>query len=139
MRELEDVTGINGQALIAFQPGMRGAREKLQWASIRDTTLQEDIAYSLFGIFGVHLAPIYGENRQNALGRLLQEIISQSGDITCLDWIGKSSEFNSCLPASITSYRAPPSTLSPPSEDEIQTSVASLRDAVDAELALRLY
>jgi hypothetical protein len=139
MRELEDVTGINGRALIAFDPGMRGAREKLQWSSMRSTTVQEDIAYSLFGIFGVHLPPIYGENKQNALGRLLQEIISQSGDITCLDWVGKSSEFNSCLPASITSYRAPPSTLSLLSEDQMQKSVASLRDAVDAELASRLY
>jgi hypothetical protein len=140
MRELENATGINGQALIAFQPGMRGAREKLQWASMRVTTLQEDIAYSLFGIFGVHLPPIYGENKQNALGRLLQEIIAKSGDITCLDWVGKPSVFNSCLPASITSYGAPPSTLaSPLSEDEMQTSVSSLRDAVDAKLASRLY
>jgi len=91
MRELEDATGINGRALIAFYPGMRGVRGKLQWASMRVTTLQEDIAYSLFGIFGVHLSPIYGENKQNALGRLLQEVIAQSGDITCLDWVGKSS------------------------------------------------
>jgi hypothetical protein len=141
MRELEDATGINGQALIAFQPGMRGAREKLQWASMRVTTLQEDIAYSLFGIFGVHLAPVYGENKQNALGRLLQEIVAKSGDITCLDWVGKPSEFNSCLPASITSYYgAPPSALSSLlSDDKMQTSVSSLRDAVDAESASGLY
>ncbi|OJA19035.1 hypothetical protein AZE42_08183, partial [Rhizopogon vesiculosus] len=140
MQELGDATGINAQALVDFRPEMRGAREKLQWSAKRVTTFQEDIAYSLFGIFGVHLSPIYGEKKENALGRLLQEIIAQSGDITSLDWVGKSSTFNSCLPASITSYGAPPSALpSPLSEDEMQVSVSSLRDVVDLQLASRLY
>jgi hypothetical protein len=65
-------TGIDSQALVTFRPEMRGARKKLQWASTRVTTLQEDIAYSLFGIFSIHLPVIYGDNKQNALGRLLQ-------------------------------------------------------------------
>ncbi|KAG0698230.1 hypothetical protein DFH29DRAFT_1003030 [Suillus ampliporus] len=86
MEELEGATGIDVRALISFRPGMRGAREKLQWASTRVTTVQEDIAYSLFGIFSVNLPVIYGERKQNALGRLLQEIVARSGDITALDW-----------------------------------------------------
>jgi len=118
---------------------MRGAREKLQWASTRATTLQEDIAYSLFGIFGVHLPVIYGE-KDNALGRLLQEVVARSGDITALDWVGKSSAFNSCLPADITSYQFPPCTLPSPSEDDIQTAVSLLRDNTAAvELASDIY
>ncbi|KAG1804742.1 uncharacterized protein HD556DRAFT_1436919 [Suillus plorans] len=32
-------------------------------------------------------------------------------DITILDWVGQPSEFNSCLPAYITSYATPPHTL----------------------------
>ncbi|KAG1784789.1 uncharacterized protein HD556DRAFT_1461537 [Suillus plorans] len=32
-------------------------------------------------------------------------------DITILDWVGQPSEFNSCLPAYITSYTTPPHTL----------------------------
>jgi hypothetical protein len=139
MQELEDVTGINPQALVAFRPGMRDAREKLQWASTRVTTLQEDTAYSLFGLFDVHLRVNYGEKKQNALGRLLQEIVAQSGDITVLDWVGKSSDFNSCLPADITSYEAPPFMLSSLSEDQIQKSVSSLRHTVSIELASGLY
>ncbi|KAG2346485.1 hypothetical protein BDR05DRAFT_786028 [Suillus weaverae] len=139
MQELEDSTGIDAQALIAFRPGMRGAREKLRWASSRVTTLQEDIAYSLFGIFRVHLPVIYGEKKQNALGRLLQEIIAHSGDITALDWIGKSSEFNSCLPADITSCKAPPCMLSSLTEDEMQMSVSVLRSAVSVESTSALY
>jgi len=139
MRELEDATGINGHALTGFRPGMRDSREKLQWASMRVTTLQEDIAYSLFGIFSIHLPVIYGEKKQNALGRLLQEIIAQSGDISCLYWAGKSSEFNSSLPANITSYTAPPFILPPLSEDDMHSSVSSLRDNGVVELACQLY
>ncbi|KAG1758392.1 hypothetical protein EDD22DRAFT_956916 [Suillus occidentalis] len=138
MQELEDSTGIDVQALVAFRPGMTNAREKLQWASARVTTLQEDVAYSLFGIFGVHLPVIYGEMKQNALGRLLQEIIARSGDITTLDWIGKSSQFNSCLPADISSYEAP-RLLPFLSEDEIQSSVSLLRHTVTVESASNLY
>jgi hypothetical protein len=55
MQDLADATGIDAQALVPFRPEMKGARAKLQWASARVTTLPEDIAYSLFGIFGVHL------------------------------------------------------------------------------------
>ncbi|KIK45788.1 hypothetical protein CY34DRAFT_496839 [Suillus luteus UH-Slu-Lm8-n1] len=139
MQELEASTGIDAQALVSFRPGMAGAREKLQWASTRVTTLQEDIAYSLFGIFGVHLPVIYGETKQNALGRLLQEIVAQSGDISVLDWVGKSSEFNSCLPADIAAYRPPPFTSPFLSEDQIHTLVSSLQDAIVVKLASTLY
>ena len=139
MQELAHATGIDSQALVDFHPGMRGVREKLEWASTRITTLQEDIAYSLFGIFGVHLPVIYGE-KDNALGRLLQEVVARSGDITALDWVGKSSAFNSCLPADITSYQFPPCTLPSPSEDDIQTAVSLLRDNTAAvELASDIY
>ncbi|KAG1856789.1 hypothetical protein F4604DRAFT_1906577 [Suillus subluteus] len=140
MKELEDATGIDARALVTFHPGMSGAREKLQWASKRVTTLQEDIAYSLFGIFGITLPVIYGEKKQNALGRLLQEIVAQSGDITVLNWVGQPSEFNSCLPAHITSYTTPPRTITSLPEDRIQTIISSLRkDPVAVDFALKLY
>jgi hypothetical protein len=139
MQEMADVAGIDTQALIAFRPGMRFAREKLQWVSARVTTCQEDIAYSLFGIFGVNLPAIYGEKKQKALGRLLQEVVAQSGDISALDWVGQSSEFNSCLPADIASYKAPPYTVSSLSEDDIQASISSLRHEVAADVVLKLY
>ncbi|KAG1853324.1 hypothetical protein C8R48DRAFT_763921 [Suillus tomentosus] len=116
---------IHGPDLLSSWDERRSKR--LQWASSRVTTLQEDVAYSLFGIFGVHLPVVYGEKKQNALGRLLQEIVARSGDITILDWVGQPSEFNSCLPAYITSYATPPRTLPSLSEDQIQTTISSLR------------
>jgi hypothetical protein len=139
MQELEDATGIDPGALVSFSPGMKDAREKLRWASARVTKLPEDVAYSLCGIFGIHLHIMYGERKHIALGRLLQEIVAQSGDITALDWVGKSSEFNSCLPADITAYEAPPFMQPSLSEEEMQKVVSSLREAKVVELAMNLY
>ncbi|KAI6164420.1 hypothetical protein EDD17DRAFT_1474550, partial [Pisolithus thermaeus] len=91
MEELEKATGIESRFLTNFSPGMDDARSRLQWASSRCTTRPEDIAYSLFGIFDLHLPVLYGESAEKALGRLLAEIISQSGDISVLDWVGTAS------------------------------------------------
>jgi hypothetical protein len=139
MQELKAATGIDQSAVVAFRPNMNGAREKLHWASTRVTTRQEDIAYSLFGIFGVRLPVDYGEKQDKALGRLLQEIMARSGDITGLDWVGKSSEFNSCLPVSITSYQTPPYKLPLLPEDEMQSLVSSLRKTAAVGFASNLY
>jgi hypothetical protein len=139
MQEMGNATGINVQALVTFWPGMRDTQEKLQWVSGCVTTWQEDIAYSLFGIFGINLPVIYGEKKQKALGRLLQEVMAQSGDISALEWVGQSSKFNSCLPANITSYKAPSCTLSSLSEDDIQVSISLLRYVVDMDSFLKLY
>jgi hypothetical protein len=132
MQELKTATGINAQALADFRPGTRDAQEKLQWASNHDTTREEDIAYSLFGIFDVNLPVIYGERKQKALGRLLQEIIAHSGKITALDWVGQSSNFNSCLPAEISSYNAPPYMPPSLSEHDMQIWVPTLQNKIVA-------
>ena len=44
------------------------------WAENRETTRKEDKAYSLLGIFDVHMPLIYGEGRENAFKRLRAEI-----------------------------------------------------------------
>ncbi|KAG2364271.1 heterokaryon incompatibility protein-domain-containing protein [Suillus spraguei] len=138
IEELAGATGIDRESLVAFHPGTRNVRKTLRWASPRITTRQEDIAYSLFGVFDVHLGVSYGE-KQKALGRLLQEIIALSGDITALDWVGRSSEFNSCLPAEISSYKAPPITYPSLSTEELDRSVSLLRDTGAVQLASKLY
>ncbi|KIO09062.1 hypothetical protein M404DRAFT_132264 [Pisolithus tinctorius Marx 270] len=108
LEELERATGIESRFLTHFAPGTDDARSRLQWASLRRTTRPEDIAYSLFGIFNLHLPVLYGESAENALGRLLAEIISQSGDISVLDWVGEASRFHSCFPALINSFQTLP-------------------------------
>ncbi|KAI6096427.1 hypothetical protein EV401DRAFT_2279523 [Pisolithus croceorrhizus] len=99
LEELGRETKIESRFLKRFYPGLDDARKRLQWASLRRTTRAEDIAYSLFGIFNLHLPVMYGESAENALGRLLAEIVSQSGDVSVLDWIGEPSPFHSCFPA----------------------------------------
>ena len=106
--ELEQATGITSCHLIDFHPGVDDARLKLQWASMRRTTRPEDIAYSLLGVFSLYIPVLYGGSAENALGRLLAEVISKSGDTSILDWVGQSSVFHSYFPATITSYQTLP-------------------------------
>ncbi|KAI5998382.1 hypothetical protein F5J12DRAFT_324940 [Pisolithus orientalis] len=108
LEELQKATGVAARHLRDFSPGMEDARSRLRWASGRRTTRPEDIAYSLFGIFKVHLPVFYGESVQDALGRLLAEIVSQSGDISVLDWVGDASSFHSCFPANLIPYQMVP-------------------------------
>jgi len=108
LAELAKVTNIPPHYLTDFRPGMEDARSRLQWASTRRTTHPEDMAYALFGVFNLHMPVLYGESKENSLGRLLAEIISQSGDISVLNWVGEASPFNSCFPAHISVYQTPP-------------------------------
>ncbi|OJA10846.1 hypothetical protein AZE42_06126 [Rhizopogon vesiculosus] len=65
------VFGIRGDGLSRnslLLPGMRDVRKRLRWVSTRATTLLEDTAYSLFGIFGIHLPVIYGEKKMRSGG-----------------------------------------------------------------------
>ncbi|KAH7924794.1 hypothetical protein BV22DRAFT_486348 [Leucogyrophana mollusca] len=52
---------------------------KMLWASGRQTTTIEDMAYSLMGIFGVHMALLYGEGI-NAFTRLQREVTKMPDD-----------------------------------------------------------
>lgn len=108
LAKLEMVTNIAPHYLTDFHPGTEDARSRLQWASTRHTTRPEDMAYSLFGVFNLHLPVLYGEPKENSLGRLLAEIISQSGDVSILDWVGEASPYHSCFPAHISVYQTPP-------------------------------
>ncbi|KAL9572345.1 hypothetical protein ACKAV7_003546 [Fusarium commune] len=51
--------------------------ERISWTRGRETKREEDAAYSLLGIFGVHMPLVYGEGRRNALIRL-QRVIQES-------------------------------------------------------------
>lgn len=48
--------------------------ERMSWTEHRQTTRDEDRAYSLLGIFGVSMVPIYGEGEDAAFKRLQREI-----------------------------------------------------------------
>lgn len=80
------VTGIDFAILTGMAPlDSVSVARRMSWAATRETTRVEDEAYSLLGIFGVHLSPIYGEGR-NAFLRLQEEIIKTIPDQTIFVW-----------------------------------------------------
>lgn len=59
--------------------------KRMSWASRRETTRPEDIAYCLLGIFDVNMPLLYGEG-DRAFLRLQEEIIKLSADDSILAW-----------------------------------------------------
>ncbi|KAH0565161.1 hypothetical protein GP486_001439 [Trichoglossum hirsutum] len=73
-RLIHEITGIPVRALQGSPLARFSVSERMLWADKRETTRKEDKAYSLLGIFGVHMPLIYGEGGDNALTRLREEI-----------------------------------------------------------------
>jgi Heterokaryon incompatibility protein (HET) len=77
-QKLHEITSIAIPALQGSPLSQFSVEERFAWAQNRQTTRKEDAAYSLLGIFDVHMPLIYGEGRQNAFGRLKDEIAKSS-------------------------------------------------------------
>ncbi|PSK60209.1 proteinral transcriptional corepressor ssn6 [Elsinoe australis] len=73
-RQISDITGIPVLAFEGSDLSDFSIAERIAWQEQRETKLQEDGAYSLLGICGVHMPPIYGEGKSNAFKRLRREI-----------------------------------------------------------------
>ena len=73
-RYICEITGIPAKALLGNTLSNFNVAERLSWAENRETTRKEDKAYSLLGIFDVHIPLIYGEGRENAMERLREVI-----------------------------------------------------------------
>jgi hypothetical protein len=58
---------------------------RMSWASKRNTTRVEDMAYCLLGLFRVHMPLLYGEGA-NAFRRLQEEIAKRTADLSLLAW-----------------------------------------------------
>ncbi|KAH9857400.1 hypothetical protein C2E23DRAFT_271956 [Lenzites betulinus] len=83
---LQRITGIEFNVLTGRAPlSSVSVASRMSWAASRQTTRVEDEAYSLLGIFGVHMPPIYGEGR-NAFLRLQEEIIKTIPDQSIFAW-----------------------------------------------------
>jgi len=86
VQELHDITGISAQALQGRPLPRFSVEERMSWAAKRETKREEDAAYSLLGIFDIHMPLIYGEGRKKALIRLGKEIKDSLRD----EWPGLS-------------------------------------------------
>ncbi|KAL7280008.1 hypothetical protein ACG7TL_006421 [Trametes sanguinea] len=83
---IELVTGISRKVLDHSVPlDTVSVATRMSWASQRRTTRLEDEAYSLMGIFGVHMPTMYGEGR-NAFLRLQEEILKRIPDQSIFVW-----------------------------------------------------
>ncbi|KAH9847149.1 heterokaryon incompatibility protein-domain-containing protein [Lenzites betulinus] len=83
---LKQITGVDAEILLGLRPvESASVAKRMSWAAWRKTTRVEDRAYSLLGIFGVHMSPIYGEGT-NAFLRLQEEIIKHIPDQSIFAW-----------------------------------------------------
>lgn len=81
---IEKITGVD-YAVLCGLPIEVCVAKRMSWAANRQTTRLEDRAYSLMGLFGLHMPTIYGEG-ERAFLRLQQEIMNQSTDHSIFAW-----------------------------------------------------
>lgn len=78
-------TGIDREVLDGKDPLGFSVANRMSWASQRQTTRVEDLAYCLMGLFGVNMPLIYGE-KHKAFLRLQTEIMKVSEDHSLFAW-----------------------------------------------------
>jgi hypothetical protein len=84
-RMISEVTSIPANILLEGRPEYASIAQRMSWASRRETTRDEDLAYCLMGIFGINMPMIYGEGKR-AFIRLQEEIIKVSDDYSLFAW-----------------------------------------------------
>ncbi|KAF4776927.1 hypothetical protein HER10_EVM0010059 [Colletotrichum scovillei] len=83
---LFDITGVDPFVLQGGDLAKVSVARKMFWATSRNAYRLEDIAYSLAGLFGVEMIPIYGEGNVRAFLRLQEHIAKTVPDPTLFAW-----------------------------------------------------
>ncbi|KAK5636615.1 hypothetical protein RRF57_012327 [Xylaria bambusicola] len=83
--EISSITGVPISILSGDGIDTVSTAQIMSWASMRDTTRIEDIAYCLMGLFDVNMPLLYGEG-EKAFIRLQEEIMKQSDDYSLFAW-----------------------------------------------------
>ncbi|KAF7531902.1 hypothetical protein G7054_g8446 [Neopestalotiopsis clavispora] len=65
--------------------------QRMSWAAERQTTVVEDMAYCLLGIFDINMPMLYGQG-EGAFQKLQHEIIKTSGDQSIFAWAAVSGD-----------------------------------------------
>jgi hypothetical protein len=71
---IQKITGIPCEALDGAPLSRFSVDERLRWKGDRETKREEDVWYSLSGIFDVEIAPAYSKGAASAFKRLKEEI-----------------------------------------------------------------
>ena len=82
---ISEITGIPSIFLLGDDLEHASVAQRMSWASKRETTRIEDIAYSLMGMFGIYMPMLYGEG-ERAFIRLQEEIMKVSNDHSLFAW-----------------------------------------------------
>jgi hypothetical protein len=73
-RQIHEITRIPVEALRGGPLEDFSVKDRMAWMEGRQTTQEEDLAYSLIGIFSVSMEFRYGEGQERALDRLQEEM-----------------------------------------------------------------
>jgi hypothetical protein len=76
--QIHEITGIAVLALQGSPLSQFSVDERISWATNRKTTIEEDKAYCLLGIFDISMPVVYNEGLKNAFIRLRGEIDKRS-------------------------------------------------------------
>ena len=80
-------TKISGDFLLGrSNVGRASVSQRMSWFAGRSTSVEEDAAYCLLGLFGVNMPLLYGEGRKRAYRRLQEEIMRYSDDHSLFAW-----------------------------------------------------
>ncbi|KAB5522855.1 heterokaryon incompatibility protein-domain-containing protein, partial [Coniochaeta sp. 2T2.1] len=84
---IEEITGIPSDALVGgdCRVPARSIAEVFSWASRRETTLEEDLAYCLLGLLDINMTLIYGEGFR-AFIRVQEELLRTYEDESIFAW-----------------------------------------------------
>ena len=92
--EVSDITGIE-ESFMGFRHPLdsficpsteASVAKRMSWASHRQTSREEDMAYCLLGLFNVHMPLLYGEGAEKAFFRLQIEIMNSRDDESLFAW-----------------------------------------------------
>ncbi|KAM7209956.1 Heterokaryon incompatibility protein (HET) domain containing protein [Rhypophila decipiens] len=83
---LAEHTRVPKNVLRGVSPSVCSAAERMSWAAERETSREEDLAYSLLGIFGIHMPLLYGEGGPRVFQRLQEEIWKREEAFSLLLW-----------------------------------------------------
>ncbi|KAF1978850.1 HET-domain-containing protein [Bimuria novae-zelandiae CBS 107.79] len=80
-QRIYEITRISISALRGQNLAELSVEERMSWVASRITSVKEDRAYCLLGIFGVFLPIIRGEGEEHAMKRLRKEIREQQQEL----------------------------------------------------------
>ena len=84
--KISHTTGIPRHFLVGEDLEQASIAQRMSWASRRQTSKEEDMAYCLLGIFDVHIPLLYGERLTGAFRRLQMEILQTQDDTSIFAW-----------------------------------------------------